>query len=83
VDLMESLGSETVVHVVLTDPPEAEPDASDSWRQVVARRGRGVVRLGPHVGLAPGDVVKLAVDTSRVHLFDATSGLSLREASGD
>jgi multiple sugar transport system ATP-binding protein len=101
VDLMESLGSETVVHVVLTDPPEAEPAASDpgrqvvvsdsgrqvvvsdSWRQVVARRGRGVVRLGPHVGLAPGDVVKLAVDTSRVHLFDATSGLSLREASGD
>jgi multiple sugar transport system ATP-binding protein len=83
VDLVESLGSETVVHVVLTDPPADDPDASDSWRQVVARRGRGVVRLGPHRGLAPGDVVKLAVDTSRVHLFDATSGLSLRGGASE
>jgi multiple sugar transport system ATP-binding protein len=83
VDLVESLGSETVVHVVLTDPPATDPDASDSWRQVIARRGRGVVRLGPHRGLAPGDVVKLAVDTSRVHLFDADSGLSLRGAASE
>ena len=84
VDLVESLGSESVVHVMLTDPPEPDPEASDSWRQVIARRGRGVVRLGPHSGLAPGDVVKLAVDTSRVQLFDPTSGLSLRgPASSD
>jgi multiple sugar transport system ATP-binding protein len=83
VDLVESLGSETVVHVVLADPPADDPDASDSWRQVVARRGRGVVRLGPHRGLAPGDVVKLAVDTSRVHLFDATSGLSMRGGASE
>ncbi|HEY7068486.1 MAG TPA: sn-glycerol-3-phosphate ABC transporter ATP-binding protein UgpC [Acidimicrobiales bacterium] len=82
VDLVESLGAETVVHVVLTEPPEADPDASDPWQQVLARRGRGVVRLAARIGLAPGDVVKLAVDTSRVHLFDATTGLSLREASG-
>jgi multiple sugar transport system ATP-binding protein len=83
VDLVESLGAETVVHVMLTDPPEAGPEASDSWRQVIARRGRGVVRLGPHSGLAPGDVVKLAVDTRRAHLFDATSGLSLRGAASE
>ncbi len=82
VDLVESLGAETVVHVVLADPPPADPDASDSWRQVVARRGRGVVRLGPHSGLATGDVVKLAVDTSRVYLFDAGTGLSLRREPG-
>jgi multiple sugar transport system ATP-binding protein len=83
VDLVESLGAETVVHVMLTEPPEPDPDASDSWRQVIARRGRGVVRLGPHSGLAPGDVVKLAVDTRRVHLFDAGTGLSLRSAAGE
>ena len=82
VDLVESLGAETVVHVMLTEPPEADPEGSDSWQQVLARRGRGVVRLAARVGLVPGDVVKLAVDTSRVHLFDATTGLSLREASG-
>ena len=83
VDLVESLGAETVVHVMLTEPPEPDPDASDSWRQVIARSGRGVVRLGPHSGLAPGDVVKLAVDTRRVHLFDAGTGLSLRSAAGE
>jgi multiple sugar transport system ATP-binding protein len=83
VDLVESLGAETVVHVMLTERPEPDPDASDSWRQVIARRGRGVVRLGPHSGLAPGDVVKLAVDTRRVHLFDAGTGLSLRSAASE
>jgi multiple sugar transport system ATP-binding protein len=83
VDLVESLGAETVVHVMLTEPPEPDPDASDSWRQVIARRGRGVVRLGPHSGLAPGDVVKLAVDTRRVHLFDAGTGLSLRSPASE
>jgi len=80
VDLVESLGSETIVHVALAaaDPPAPDPDASPSWRQVLDRRGRGVVRLGPHCGLAAGDVVKLAVDTTRIHLFDAETGLSLR-----
>ena len=79
VDLVESLGSETIVHVALAaDPPASDPDASPSWRQVLDRRGRGVVRLGPHCGLAAGDVVKLAVDTTRIHLFDAETGLSLR-----
>ena len=74
VDLVESLGAETMVHVALTDPPPSASggdDLSPSWRQVLARGGRGVVRLGPHSGLAAGDVVKLAVDAARVHLFDA------------
>ena len=82
VDLVESLGAETMVHVALTDPPPSPPgggaDVSPWWRQVLARGGRGVVRLGPRSGLAAGDVVKLAVDTTRVHLFDAETGLSLR-----
>jgi multiple sugar transport system ATP-binding protein len=51
---------------------------SPSWRQVLGRAGRGVVRLGPRSGLAAGDVIKLAVDTTRVHLFDADTGQSLR-----
>jgi multiple sugar transport system ATP-binding protein len=83
VDLVESLGAETMVHVALTDPPPPpDRDASPSWRQVLDRRGRGVVRLGPRTGWATGDVVKLAVDVGGIHLFDAESGLSLR-AAGD
>jgi multiple sugar transport system ATP-binding protein len=84
VDLVESLGAESLVHVALIDPPPpAGPDASPSWRQVLARRGRGVVRLGPRTGWTSGDVVKLAVDTSGLHLFDAESGTSLRAATGE
>lgn len=37
-----------------------------------------MVRLGPRTGLAAGDVVKLAVDTAQVYLFDAVTGASLR-----
>ena len=40
VDLVESLGAELIVHVAVTDPSDAaDADASDAWRQVVARRG--------------------------------------------
>jgi multiple sugar transport system ATP-binding protein len=85
VDLVELLGAETLVHVALIDPPSpAAPDASPSWRQVLGRRGRGVVRLGPRTGWTSGDVVKLAVDTSGLHLFDAESGATLRaDAAGE
>jgi hypothetical protein len=46
----------------------------------VARRGRAVARLTTRSRLSPGDVVKLAVDTTRLHLFDAETGASLRAA---
>ena len=81
VDLVESLGAELIVHVTVSDPagPGPEP-ASDAWRQVMARRGRAVARLSTRSRLSAGDVVKLAVDTSRLHLFDAETGASLRTA---
>jgi multiple sugar transport system ATP-binding protein len=40
---------------------------------------RAVARLTPRSRVAPGDVVKLAVDTTKLHLFDGESGSSLRE----
>ena len=81
VDLVESLGAELIVHVTVSDPAGPGPDsASDAWRQVMARRGRAVARLSTRSRLSAGDVVKLAVETSRLHLFDAETGASLRTA---
>jgi multiple sugar transport system ATP-binding protein len=80
VDLVESLGAELVVHVTVSDPVAPVDGDSDAWRQVVARRGRAVARLTTRSRLSPGDVVKLAVDTTRLHLFDAETGASLRAA---
>jgi multiple sugar transport system ATP-binding protein len=80
VDLVESLGAELVVHVTVSDPVAPADGDSDAWRQVVARRGRAVARLTTRSRLSPGDVVKLAVDTMRLHLFDAQTGGSLRAA---
>jgi multiple sugar transport system ATP-binding protein len=82
VDLVESLGAELVVHIAVTDPPDVAEGASEPWRQVAARKGRGVARLSTRSRPAAGDVVKLAVDTAQLHLFDPESGASLR-AGGD
>ena len=79
VDLVESLGAELIVHVSVSGPVSPAA-ASDAWRQVVARRGRAVARLTTRSRLSAGDVVKLAVDTTRLHLFDAETGASLRVA---
>jgi multiple sugar transport system ATP-binding protein len=80
VDLVESLGAELIVHVTVADPASPADADSDAWRQVVARRGRAVARLTTRSRLSAGDVVKLAVDTTRLHLFDAETGASLRTA---
>jgi multiple sugar transport system ATP-binding protein len=82
VDLVESLGAELIVHVGVTEPPTTNgAEVSEPWRQVVARRGRGVARVGPHSRVAPGDTVTLGVDTTALHLFDAATGDSLRVRS--
>jgi multiple sugar transport system ATP-binding protein len=92
VDLVESLGAELVVHVSTSDDAPAAGDGgakseagsqpeSHAWQQVVARSGRAVARLSTRSRLSSGDVVKLVVDTSQIHLFDADTGESLRSAA--
>jgi multiple sugar transport system ATP-binding protein len=76
VDLVESLGAELVVHAAVTEPPAAA--ASAAWAQVAARKGRGVARLGTRSRPVAGEVLKLAVDTASLHLFDPATGASLR-----
>ncbi|HEV7758168.1 MAG TPA: sn-glycerol-3-phosphate ABC transporter ATP-binding protein UgpC, partial [Acidimicrobiales bacterium] len=57
-------------------PPAADDTAH--WSAVVGRGGRAVARMGTRSRVRPGDTVKLAVDPTGVHLFDSTSGVSLR-----
>jgi multiple sugar transport system ATP-binding protein len=81
VDLVESLGAELIVHAAVTDPPAVADDASEAWTQVAARKGRGVARLGTRSRPVAGEVLKLAVDTASLHLFDLATGASLRISS--
>jgi multiple sugar transport system ATP-binding protein len=115
VDLVESLGAELMVHVVITgvadvdassggatvaevaeaaaaatgdavdvvddaanEADEAAGDTAGQWSAVVGRGGRAVARLSTRSRVRPGDAVKLAVDPTGLHLFDSTSGVSLR-----
>ena len=81
VDLVESLGAELIVHAAVTDPPAVADDASEAWAQVAARKGRGVARLGTRSRPVAGEVLKLAVDTASLHLFDPATGASLRTSA--
>jgi ABC-type sugar transport system ATPase subunit len=56
---------------------DSEPDG-EHWPAVVGRGGRAVARLSTRSRVRPGDTVKLAVDPTGLHLFDSTSGASLR-----
>ena len=63
VDLVESLGSELVVHAAVTDPPVVAGGGRRRGGQVGHRKGRGVVRLGTRSRPVAGEVLKLSVDT--------------------
>jgi multiple sugar transport system ATP-binding protein len=63
VDLVEERGPELIVHTFL----DRDPD-----------RVRLVARLSPRSRVRPGDVIKLAVDTDQLHLFDPETGESMR-----
>ena len=82
VDLVESLGAELLVHVAVTEPPNAGEGAGQPWRDAVARRGRAIARLGTKRRPTPGEVIKLAVEPADLHLFDAETGESLRGMTG-
>ena len=68
----------------MTDPPAVADDAVRGLaRRWCARKGRGVARLGTRSRPVAGEVLKLAVDTARLHLFDAATGRVAAGASAD
>ena len=83
VSLMESLGSEIILHFPLDAGPFAIMDAEFEGEDAVAAsaddQGRFtyVARINPRSATRLGETVTLAVDTARLHYFDPESGLAI------
>lgn len=87
VELVESLGSELVVHfgiqarmVNVEDAisPTGRP-AEDAASSAPVAGGTGVARFDPRSSARPGTVVEMAVATERLHFFDAETGSAIRD----
>jgi multiple sugar transport system ATP-binding protein len=81
--LVESLGSDLLVHAELDAPAVLTQDRLEVAREVggdpAAEPGRSrlTARLTPDVGVAAGDRVRLRVDVDRMHYFDPDTTLAL------
>jgi len=84
VELVESMGSEVLVHFSLDAPTVVTEDtkelARDVGEPVVAdRRGETLVvaRFGPRTRAREGGRIEAVVDVDRLHVFDPETGLSV------
>jgi multiple sugar transport system ATP-binding protein len=81
--LVESLGSDLLVHTELDAPAVLTKDQLEVAREVGGdpaadlARARFTARLTPEVRVAPGDRVRLRVDVERLHYFDPDTTLAL------
>jgi multiple sugar transport system ATP-binding protein len=81
--LVESLGSDLLVHTELDAPAVLTKDQLEVAREVGGdpaadlARARFTARLTPDVRVAPGDRVRLRVDVDRLHYFDPDTTLAL------
>jgi hypothetical protein len=56
------------------EPRLQEAEEGELGRQV---KSASIARLDPRSGVRAGDLIELAVDTSRVHFFDPATGKSI------
>jgi multiple sugar transport system ATP-binding protein len=83
VALVESLGSDLLVHTELDAPAVLTRDQLEVAREVGGdpaadlARARFTARLTPDVHVVPGDRVRLRVDVDRLHYFDPDTTLAL------
>ena len=86
VELVESLGSDVIVHGSVTATPVRSDDSRELADDVdaVARTELSrsttaavIARCDPRSVVRPGDVMTLAVDTSRVQLFDLATSAAI------
>ncbi len=84
VELVEQLGSDVLIHATTDATAATGVQVADAIGEAVpievagTQGARLVARCDPRSRIARGDVVELAIDTDRVHLFDPQSGDALR-----
>ena len=76
--LLESLGSEIVVHLDIGVEPMAstDPDMEDLEADIEAAH-TVVARFSPHSTVRQGQPIEISVDTQRLHFFDLATGLRI------
>jgi len=85
-DLVEALGSDLLVHFSLNVPQVVTEDTRELAADIGAdevpsgstSRGTDLVaRFNPRSRVREGDTISVAVDTERIHVFDAETGVSI------
>jgi multiple sugar transport system ATP-binding protein len=82
VDLVEALGSELLVHFAIdAKRVQAEGTNEEAAEGLNAGQlevhGEGVARLDPRADVKAGQRLRLAVDATRLHFFDPSSGSAI------
>ena len=84
VELVESLGSDLLVHAAVDAPAVLTGDQLEVAREVGGdpaadhAGARFTARLPPDGPIPAGDVLRLQVDTEHLHFFDAETTLAIR-----
>jgi multiple sugar transport system ATP-binding protein len=84
VELVESLGSDLLVHATVDAPAVLTEDQLELAREVGGdpaadlARARFTARLPPDVPVAAGDHLRLHVNTEHLHFFDPDTTLAMR-----
>jgi multiple sugar transport system ATP-binding protein len=90
VDLVESMGSEVLVHfsvdaptVVTEDTKELAHDVGDPTAVQANPETVVVARFGPRTRAREGEPIEAVVDAEHLHVFDPESGLSIFDGATD
>jgi multiple sugar transport system ATP-binding protein len=77
VGLIESLGSEVVVHLLL-DARRVDSGDPDTAQEIASASANAVARFDPRTRARIGDTIAVAVNVANLHFFDPGTGIAVR-----
>jgi multiple sugar transport system ATP-binding protein len=77
VGLIESLGSEVVVHLLL-DARKVDSGDPDTAQEIASASANAVARFDPRTRARIGDTIAVAVNVANLHFFDPGTGIAVR-----